>query len=322
MAEIHTNPEVAAAKLSIQQTQEADQELDTMLALNAVEASEEDLQTEQEETATMGFIRRKDLKTSEKPTIKSERAQRVEASVLVRKEEADSLADGFAKREGNREFRLNIRGLSRLAFDLGERINENKSFEEIINLIRTNLAEEGENPDVVQVDKTFDFLIEVAQLKLDTAIRENQSSTQIDILQNLRNHLVNAKDAHFQSASLSIETGRDLIGVSDALVEETGATTEHTLNHLREIVHNPQDAQAKVKYYESRGVGYNEMKQEFKAIFQYLGASLREKNIDNPTMNRLIGEVKTLQAVLGVFNQAMRNLNIIMSWLTTKEILR
>ncbi len=80
--------------------------------------------------------------------------------MLIRKEDADGLADGFSQRHGNREYRLNPHLLSQLAEDVGIGIHEYSNIDEMISFIRLRMTIDNQKPDVAIIDKAFEFLIE------------------------------------------------------------------------------------------------------------------------------------------------------------------
>lgn len=240
-------------------------------------------------------LKSKKLAAPEK--LRTEKAQRAQESVLVRKDEADGLAEGFAKREGNKQFRLDRDQLSQLAQSLGDQITDETDINEIINLIRNTLTIGGRQPDVAQIDKTFDFLVEVAKQKANRATGDTK-----DHLQKLFTHLLQAKSKHYEDNQKDIETALKIIDVVDLMVEKGSRDTPETLAHLRDIIHNkPQELMVKFAYYKSRGYTYNEIKGEVDAILSYIGTRFHNNRIPKGELSRLWDETRTLQAMLNIF---------------------
>lgn len=259
------------------------------------EASTEDLQTEQSEN-TMG-VTAKSKKPEAPEKTKTDKVQRAQESVLVRKEEADSLADGFTKRDGNKQYHLDRDQLSRLAQSLGKEITDKTDEEEIIRLIQDNLVVAGQTPDVAQVDKTFDFLLEVAQIKMNAT----KNPAEKKVFQDLFNKISAAKTRHFTANQKDIETAQKIIDVADVIAEQTGREMPETLGRLRDIVYNPQDLSTKFNYYKSKGFTIREMKQEIDAVLHFVGARIKQQDVERGEMSRLIDETRTLQAILHIF---------------------
>ncbi len=286
----------ASFTTSIKETQEAGIETEQAISEASQEVSEEKLQTEAQENSVMGMAIRSQ-KLQRKEEFKTEKAKQAQQSVLVRKEDADELADQFSGRQGNREYHLDPLLLSQLAQDLGSEITENTAPEEIINIIRKRMSVNGQDPDVSIVDKTFEFLLELTRTKLNLAVGNDKTR-----LTTLYQKIEVAKDQHFNSNSIAIQVAQKIIGAVDSVATMTGMTIKETLDRYREVVHNPPDLQTLRKYYESKG--YKAMILELKGLNSYLGGNLKRTNLENPELAQLANAARKMQALLGVFRQA------------------
>lgn len=245
----------------------------------------------------------KDKKPAPPERLRTEKAQRAQESVLVRKEEADGLADGFTKREGNRQFRLDPDQLSRLAQALGKEITEATDNETIIAFVRNTLFTGEHAPDVAQIDRTFDFLLEVVRFKMNKA-----TGTQKESLQAILNRVNTAKSFYYEANKRDIDIAQKIIDVVDVVVEQGARDTPETISHLRDIINNPQDVPTKLNYYKSKGYTYQEMKQEVDAILSFVGAKFKNARIPKGEMSRLMDETRNLQALLQVFRHFKRGM--------------
>lgn len=277
---------------SLEGTTEVSKSLDEMLKAAQAVASEGKLQSEAEDNSAVG-MQIKTQKLQKKEEVKTQRVKNVEESVLVRKEDADGLADGFSQRQGNREYRINPRLLSQLAEDLGIGIHENSGLEEMINFIRRRLTVDGESPDVSIVDKAFEFLIEASTAQLATA-----QGPAKDRLELIKQRLENAKIRHFEAHAAEIQVTQKIIGAVDAVVEKTGEIVKETLTRYRDIVHNPPDIQALRKFYQAKG--YKALRAEWEGLNSYLGGNFKRTEL-GPELSQLSNATKKMQAILGVF---------------------
>jgi type III secretion protein W len=269
---------------------------------NETEVSQAALRQEEEENTSGLAIKSGRLRPPEK--IKTERAERAQESVLIRKEEADGLADGFAGREGNRQFHLDREGLSRLLRGLGKEITSDTSADDIIALIRGNLTARGEEPDVAQVDKAFEFILEVLKNKSNNAQNEETKGP----FQKLFNQISLAKSQHFEANKQNIETAQKIIDVADILIQQGERGAPETIAHVRDIVNNPQDLSTKFNFYKSKGYTFKEIKHEIDSVLSYVGAKFKTTDILPGEMSRLMDETKTLQAMLQIFRHFKRSM--------------
>ncbi len=283
---------------ALAKTQEASKAAETALLEGNQEASEKKLATEAEENSAVG-IQKKSLKLDRKKSesAKSKKAEKAQESVLVRKDDADTLADGFTKRQGNREYRIDPSQLARLAEDIGVAIREDSSLESIILTIKQGMVTTEGEPDPAIVDKAMSFLIEVTMQQLAKSKGETKNRFEA-ILKNLES----AKLKHFNEHADKIQLAEKLIGAVDAVVGTTHQTVKDTLNRYRDIVHNPPDIQALRKFYEAKG--YKAMLLELKGLNSYLGGNLKRTNIEGPELAQLRSTVVKMQGLLGVFKVA------------------
>lgn len=302
-----------AFESSIERTQEESSELDVSLKANASEESQEMLQAETEENAETGMTLTRKL-SFRKKEIRSDKVKNVEESVLVRKGDADDIANEFSQRQGNREYRLNARLLGQLAEDLGVGIHEELSPDELIFFIRQRMTDvDGQSPDPVVVDKALEFLMEFARRQVD-----NSTGPAKERFEAIFNKLVDAKFKHFESNAPAIQVGQKIIGAVDAVVETTGQTIKEALNHYRDVVHNPPDLQTLRKHYE--GKGYKEMVLELKGLNTYLGGNFKRTNLESPELAQLASAARKMQALLGVFRQAKIQLETLENYLLLHQI--
>lgn len=298
---------------SILKTQETAKKAELETTESAQAASPGRLREEEEgEAGIAKQVKNLKLVSTQKPEA-LKKAEQVKESVLVRKEDADELAGNFSGKQGNREYRLELGQLSQLAQDLGTEITPEKSTQEIIEHVKNRLRSQDQTgkvkePDVSQINKGFEFLIYVTeQQKGKTApgSPENTRFTEIG------NHVKLAKDEHYQKNAKAIDTASKIIGIAGDVSEEMGATVKETLDTMRDIINNPQDAQTKRKYYEQHG-GYSAMIEDAKKLFHFIGEKLKQVNVniggekttkpvlDNAEMNIMNTETKVLQAVTRV----------------------
>jgi hypothetical protein len=298
---------------SLQETQEAGRSIEEMLKANQIAASQDKLQSEAEDNSAMG-IQIRTQKLEKKKEVKTEKAKQVQESILVRKEDADGLADGFSQRQGNREYRIDPRLLSQLAENLGIGIHENSNPDEMIAFIRRHMTIDGQSPDVAIVDKALEFLLEVAHHQLATAMGPAKER-----LTNIYKRLETAKFKHFENNAAAIQVAQKIIGAVDAVVEKTGQTVKETLDRYREVVHNPPDLQALRKFYESKG--YKAMILELKGLNTYLGGNFKRTNLESPELSQLANAARKMQALLGVFRQSKAHIPTMESYLSLNGVI-
>ncbi len=249
-------------------------------------------------TAKGMAVKTKPLKPENKT--KTKLVQRVEKGIFTRKD-TDNLANDFASRDDNRDYLLPPSALSLLALGLGEIITPDTSYEDLVNLVRTELTEGGKKPDVSQVDRVFGFLLEVAQSKMETA--EGLRAT---YLENLFDNIKIIKLQHYETFKADIETAHNIVGAAATLVDANRSTAE-MIEHIRHMVNEPQDVHTKYKYYKEKSYTYQQMSDEFKLLFNYMGNKVKEK-LENPHLRQLLEEIKVLQSILVVYNESHKQL--------------
>lgn len=289
---------------SILRTQDARDFIEEALKANQADASLKKLQDEAEDNSAMGIqVKTKRLEKDQK--LKSEKAKRVQESVLVRKDDADGLADGFARRQGNREYRMNPSLLSQLAENIGIGIHEKSQPEDLIFFIRNEMTTvDGEIPDCAILDKAFEFLLEVTKNQLTQA-----EGTVKERFEGIQKQLETAQSKHFEKNAAEIQVTRKIIGAVDAVVETTGQTVKETLVHYRDIVHNPTELQTLWKYYLEKFKGndqeiYDRIDKELSGLSTYLGGHFKRSNMESPELAQLASAVKKMQAIRGGHRQA------------------
>lgn len=220
---------------SLKATQQTDAKNKTALLANQTEASAEKLQLEESENTPMGLsIKSSKLEKPEKA--KTDKAERAQESVLLRKEDADGLADGFNQRQGNREYRLDPVKLSALAQLLGSEIKEDSQEADIINLIRSQLTVKGKEPEIAFIDKTLDFLIEVTRIQLNKS--QGPLKERIEkILDRLDATKANYSALHQKDLLIS----HTIIPTVAFLSDQSGVELGDALSDYRKGIVNPQE---------------------------------------------------------------------------------
>lgn len=295
------NPHIVSSsssqvKESIKSAIESTRETDAMIEQNKSAAAEK-LADDVDENSIAGMLAKSKKLVPEKKT-KTKQAERTEKGVFVRKE-TDNLANDFTQREGNIEYRLPPSGLSRLAQNLGDSITPDTNSDDLVRMIRNELTEGKKIPDVSQVDKAFDFLLEVTKEKLEVS-----NGLEATFLEKLFQNIASSKIKHYEIFKAEIEAAHNIIGAANVLVTENRSTAE-ALDHLREMINNPQDVHVKYKYYLNKGYNHKMITAEFKLLFNYMG-SLVKKKLENPHLKQLLEEIKVLQSILGVYRQGSR----------------
>jgi hypothetical protein len=303
------------AKETLANTQEAGDALKLAQVEAAQAVSQQKLLDEAEDNSAMG-IQIRTQKLEKKKEVKTEKAKQVQESILVRKEDADGLADEFSQRQGNREYRLDPRILSQLAEDLGIGIHENLNTDDIISFIRRRMTINGQSPDVSIVDKAFEFLLEVArsQLGKSTGVAKER-------FENIYKKIEIAKNKHFETNSVEIQVAQKIIGAVDAVATATGQSIKETLDRYRDIVHNPPDIQSLRKFYQIKG--YKAMLLELKGLSTYLGGNFKRTNLETPEMLQLASAARKMQTLLNVFRltkeHARRTENYLFEYIFTHK---
>jgi hypothetical protein len=299
---------------SLQETQSVGNEVEQSIKEAVIAQSDEKFQKEAEENFSAAGINIRLQKLERRSEVKTEKAKQAKESVLVRKEDADGMADQFSGRNGNREFQLSLFLLSLLAQEIGSKLNENTAIDEIIHFVSQGMSTDGINSDPAIVDKTFEFLLEVTQYR----IGQSEGSDQ-ERLTKIYKNFESAKSKHFGNNLEAIQVAQKIIGAVDAVAQATGAPLQETLAHYRDIVHNPPDLQTLRKYYEEKG--YKEMLLEFKGLSKYLGANLKRANLENPEIMQLVNTAKTMQALVNVFRQSKIQCNTVENYLESKGVI-
>ena len=249
-------------------------------------------------------------KTLERPKeAKSKQVQKTEKGIFTRKETAD-LADSFNERQGNREYRLPTSSLSKLAQSLGDTITPDTPPEEILLMVQNELTEGKKKPDVAQIDKAFEFLLEVVQIKLERA-----TGLEAVFLEKLQQKVASTKLKHFETFKDKIVAGHNLIEAAYIIKTENKSTSEE-LDDLRNLsdINNKMDIFKLYAFYKNKGYNHKEIIKEFKKLFQLMGMLVKKK-LENPHLQQLLEEIRVLQSILGVFKQADRETRSIIVYL-------
>jgi hypothetical protein len=201
------NQAVSGAQKAIEETLKASGTQAQMLVEAKQDASLDALQDELKDNVSVaGHIKHfKKLDAKRDINKKSDKAKEVKESVLVRKDDADSLADGFSKRRGNHEYHLNPSLLSQLVVELGLGINENSNPDEIIGRVRNRMTVGQLHPAALAalVDKGFEFLLEATSSQAAKAMGEDKER-----LTRIINNLETAQNKHFEANVLAVGIAR------------------------------------------------------------------------------------------------------------------
>lgn len=297
----------------IENTAQSSMESDAARILSQQDASAAKLLDAAEDNSVAGMVK-KTQKLERTKTPKTNRAKKAQESVLIRKEDADGLADQFSRRQGNREYHLDRNLLSRLIDELGEGITENSTEDEIISIIRKRMSTDSQPPDVAIVDKAFEFLLDTSQLRMTTITGGDKAR-----LEKIQIKIENAKRKYYDANKAEIDIAQKIIGAVDAVVGTTGQTVKETLDRYRDVVHNPPDLQALRKFYETKG--YKAMILELKGLNSYLGSNLKRTHMENPELAQLAAATRKMQALLGVYRQSKIHLSTAENYLALNKIL-
>lgn len=279
--------------------------LDQMIKNNRLEATQESIQNEATDMSVMGQTFRAlkaPKKGEELDEVKKLYAER--AKVLGRKESADEFADQFSGREGNREYHLDPKALSTLAFeDLGINIHEDSSPDEIIQVVQNRLLT-GKELDPAFLNKGLEFLLEVAQAQINIAVSEKKEH-----ITKIYDRILAAQEKFVEIHGSQILEAEKIIGAVDAISNSTGISIGDTLTRCRDIVHNPPDLQTLRKYYEINGKGYKEMKLELDGLSRYLNVNFKRNNLENSELAQLAKAARKMQALIHVYLEAAGQCN-------------
>lgn len=282
-------------KQSLIESREAASDLKMMLEANQVEGSQEDLQKELEKLAEYTI---KTKAPQRRAKVKIEKSKEVSESRLIRKEDADEMADQFSGRDDNKAYNLDAKRLGLLAFEeLGISINETSDPNDIVEIVRDRMSGKGEVIDPALLDKGLEFLLFVTAAQMKNAVPHVKER-----LERIHNRIETAKINHYKENAQAIEVAGKIIGAVSAVVESTGMTTKEVLANYREIVHNPPELQQLRKHFESKG--YRAMKLELKGLSGYLGQNFKRGNIENAELSQLAKAARKMQALDGVFKLA------------------
>lgn len=303
---------------SIQETQESSATLESRLKANQVEASQEKLQTEAEENSVVAIVHKHKKLELRKSEGKTEKIRKVEHSVLVRKEEADTSADEFSKREENRPYLLiglDKKLLSQLVYEeLGTGITQDTTSDKIIEIVRQRMSVDGKAPEVAIVNKALEFLLEMTEKKMKIFEGEERER-----LEKIYSHLETAQKNYERIYEVELRLTPELIEAAQVVSQSTKEGIRQAFDRYRDIVHNPPDLQVMRKNYEEKG--YRAMVLELKGLSSYLGGNFKRKNLEHPELARLASAAKKLQALLGVFRQSKIQLSSMESYLALNGVL-
>ena len=314
-----SGPGVSAATASVQATLVEARETDTELRANQAEASQEKLEKEQETTVNVS-IRTTRLERPEK-SAKTEKAQRAQESVLVRKEEADALADGFAKRQNNQEYHLDSKALSTLAQDLEDAVRDESSPDQLIRLIQERMTSvnpktgKREPPLAAHVQKGLEFLLEVAKLKWQEAEAGAKPG-----LQKLIDRLQIAFEKNLETNAKEIQQTEALVGLASQVTTSSGVDFKETMKQMHEVVNTPRDVQAIRKQAEVKG-GYNQIVFEAKNFYRYVGGALKNHRTENPEIAALITNIRQVRSAVWVLNRSTIHQQRMLTYLTKSGVL-
>jgi|GEM_PF-2455165 len=301
----------------IQQASKLDEVIDLAVFQDVSEGT---LKQEAEDNSAVG-MQTKALKAPKKEEVKTEKAKRAQESVLIRREETGGLAGGFSGRQGNQPYRLNLLLFGKLAEQIGVGIHEELTPDQVVSFVEDQLTEgqltnKKEPPDVAIVDKALEFLVEVAGSYAGKA----EDSAKKERLEKIHGLISEAKLNHFQKNEPDILIAQNIIGVVDAVAQNTGQTIKATLDRYRQVVHHPPaELQELQKYYENKG--YQFMVSELKGFSKYLGRDLKQKDLESPELAQLINAVRNIQALHAVYKIAKNLLPTAESYLKLHGVL-
>lgn len=233
---------------------------------------------------------------------KTKEIEKTEKGLVIR-QDLGALAERFRQRENNREYGLPNDGLIRLASHLGDSITPDMDPEELINQIMVELRVGGVEPKPAQVDKAFDFLLEVVQTQLDAF-----EGAETDYWDNLYETIANVKVQYYERFQFNIEREHGIIGLADKLVTENRPTAA-CLSATEELMDLPQDAHAHHEYLIKKGLKHSGIIQILKTLREEIAKKLRTTSksalkLENPHLMNLLIEIRISQAVIGVYNES------------------
>lgn len=309
-------PSISAEMLKVDEQQNVEE-----LAKKVGVERDESVAQAQDDANDMEVNTSVQLKKAEgKEKLKTDKAEKAQESVLVR-QEAEELAGRFSQKHP--QFQLNKGKLADLAEGLGTHIKGDTAPEAIITHIQVTMSENGRLPDVAQVDKALQFLIEVMQSKVDAAPAGPQKDNFTTILGNLKQARTTHEEMETELPSGKVLKNKDAIieaehtiGVAGVITKlEGGVSLPEAMTHVREMIHNPQELKAKLNYYRAKySLAPEPIKNEIREILHYIGDQLRSRlkdeagsksrpEMENPEMNVLMTETKKDQAILQIIRQ-------------------
>lgn len=294
---------------------------DAMKEMNAdaVEVQNESLEATQaslaDETKDITLPQKKLEKAGAKDELKTKKAEQAQESVLVMPDEADQLSNGFANK--NPKFHLPEEQMSNILQSVGTKIKPDSRPEDILKELREGLRHDGQDADITQIDKTFDFLIEVMKFKAQQE-KVGEAKTRF---QTLEKRFTEAQELFREQNKSALEESHELIGVVDHLVQkQDGATLPGKMKEIREIIHNPQDFSSKWNFYTNNNYSFRQIKEEMDDILSYIGSDyLPEelqrgketpkefhitKEMEGPAMIALRNEECKVWAILQIFRKS------------------
>ncbi len=228
---------------------------------------------------------------------KIKEVKKIDESILVREEDADGLAGEFSGRQGNREYHLDIRILSRLAQAIGLEIQEEDDPQTIIEEVRKIMTVNGKKPDAVILDKAFEFLLEAARSQFGKV--EGNDKKRLEVIYQ---KLEAAKNQHFEENKPNIELGHKLIEVADlSLQKNQTLSIDDTIDFYRKAVHDITADVSKVRKtyptYASLGKGRE-------ITFGIASKEIKALNLEKGHQKQLIHIIKIYQAIEGGYSEA------------------
>lgn len=237
-----------------------------------------------------------------------EKKEQVGQSVLVRKENAEMAFDKFKKKDNNENWNLDRDVLSDLAVDLVKENVITQSQSEIVQKIVAKMTTpQGKAPDPGQVDKAFEFLVEIAQEEFNKAKAGNFSNT--EMYEEIFNKLAFAKATYDADHKEEIATSRQFLGLAVQLrTGEKSLETPEALQQIRDLINNPQELMSLVNVYKSKGYTYKEIHAETKSILKFIGIELKRsvgeiQGEERTKIILLLQSARKGQAIIQVFRQ-------------------
>lgn len=266
---------------------------------------------------------------TEKRTKEAEKVSSL-LSVLLRKDMED-LAEGFSERDDNKPYRFDKTRLALLAQALGVDITGATSLDEILEIVTAALTIKGQAPDVAQIDKALDFLLEVSNKKLGELEKQEKEAQDPKVKEGLTNAVADSrsliqqlqatKQVHNERHKQAIETGHEFIELADTVVklregkltDLEKVSTPEALDRIRGMIFNPQELTTIFGYYQSKGYTFKEIRDEVRSILNYLGDELKVGDIEPAKLNALMKETRRSQAILQIFRHFNNRMKLIES---------